>query len=343
MISFRFAVWAAAVLGVAAAGCRPASKSAAPAGPPPAKVRTENDLTSITLTPEAERRLGIETAPIERKPVSRRRVLGGELLLPLGRMPEQTNSGPSIYSLFPAMTPLDLVRVAETQVAADGQIKAAQVELESARVTLSRAEILLANKAGAQRAVDDARAQVTLAETALATAKERRALLGAPLFDVVNRAALWVRVPLYAGDLDRIDRTAPATVTVLGGGTNEARLARPVTVPFAGGGLGATVDLYYEMERAGTALQAGQKVSVGVPLQGAQDSLTAPAAAVLYDIHGGTWIYENSAPQSFTRRRVSVRAVQDGVAQLARGPKEGTRVVTAGAAELFGTEFGSGK
>ena len=43
------------------------------------------------------------------------------------------------------------------------------------------------------------------------------------------------------------------------------------------------------------------------------------------------------------RRPVEVRDVVDRVAVLARGPAPGTRIVTAGAAELFGTEFGPGK
>ena len=80
-----------------------------------------------------------------------------------------------------------------------------------------------------------------------------------------------------------------------------------------------------------------------MPLQGEDESLVAPAAAILYDIHGGTWVYESTAPHTFTRRRVSVRWVSDGTAVLQRGPQAGAKVVTAGAAELLGAEFGVGK
>jgi hypothetical protein len=45
----------------------------------------------------------------------------------------------------------------------------------------------------------------------------------------------------------------------------------------------------------------------------------------------------------FVRRRIEVEDVIGAVAVLSRGPKPGTRVVVAGAAELFGTEFGPGK
>jgi hypothetical protein len=36
-----------------------------------------------------------------------------------------------------------------------------------------------------------------------------------------------------------------------------------------------------------------------------------------------------------------LRHVTEGLAVLARGPSTGTQVVTAGVAELFGTEFGA--
>ena len=103
------------------------------------------------------------------------------------------------------------------------------------------------------------------------------------------------------------------------------------------------MELFYEVENADSKLRPGEKVSVALPLEGETESSVVPAAAVLYDIHGGTWVYENTAPQTFIRRRVEVRFVNKGDAVLSRGPKPGIKVVTAGVAELFGTEFGIGK
>src|SRR6185503_10582032 len=149
----------------------------------------------------------------------------------------------------------------------------AQVQLEATKVALARAENLVANKSGTQRAVDEARAQVQLAETALQTARQRRALLGAPLFDAVRQEVLWVRVPVYAGDLDQIDRTAPASVGSLGNGTNKLqRAARPVGVPFSSAAAPATVDLFYELDNADGKLRSGQKVTATLPLQGEAES-----------------------------------------------------------------------
>ena len=56
--------------------------------PPPAKVANpvkEADFSSVTLTPEAESRLAIQTAPVEEREVQRVRVVGGEVVAPPGR------------------------------------------------------------------------------------------------------------------------------------------------------------------------------------------------------------------------------------------------------------------
>jgi hypothetical protein len=70
--------------------------------------------------------------------------------------------------------------------------------------------------------------------------------------------------------------------------------------------------------------------------------LVVPYSAVLYDAKGGTWVYANPAPLAFVRERVTVDFIQADQAVLTAGPPKGTRVVTVGAAELYGTETGAG-
>src|SRR5262245_6574419 len=56
--------------------------------PGPASVENrvkEMDLTTIKLTPQAERRLGIELAAAERKSLARPRRIPGEVMIPPGR------------------------------------------------------------------------------------------------------------------------------------------------------------------------------------------------------------------------------------------------------------------
>jgi len=68
-----------------------------------------------------------------------------------------------------------------------------------------------------------------------------------------------------------------------------------------------------------------------------------PYSSILYDMYGSAWVYQNTEPQVYVRRRVELNYVLDELAILTRGPAVGARVVSAGAAELFGTEFGVGK
>jgi hypothetical protein len=69
-------------------------------------------------------------------------------------------------------------------------------------------------------------------------------------------------------------------------------------------------------------------------------SSAVPAAALVYDKNGGTWVYTNSQPLTFVRERVTVARIEGDLAVLQSGPAPGTAVATVGAAELLGTEYG---
>jgi multidrug efflux pump subunit AcrA (membrane-fusion protein) len=166
----------------------------------------------------------------------------------------------------------------------------------------------------------------------------------APLFDLVRLDPVWIRVPLFAGDLDRVDRRGRARVTPLGAPeTASGELVQPVTAPPSADVTTASVDLYYAAPNARGAWRPGQRVSVRVPLSSPQRSLTVPRAAILHDAQGGTWVYEARPERVFVRQRVSIVDLVGDVAVLDKGPSPGAAVVIVGAAELFGVEFGVGK
>ena len=77
--------------------------------------------------------------------------------------------------------------------------------------------------------------------------------------------------------------------------------------------------------------------------KGTENAIVVPHSALLNDIHGGTWVYVRTAPHVFARRRVEVQDVVNNLVLLSRGPDVNTPVVTNGAAELYGVEFGVGK
>ena len=68
-----------------------------------------------------------------------------------------------------------------------------------------------------------------------------------------------------------------------------------------------------------------------------------PYAAVYYDLNGATWVYTNPSPLTFVRASITVDSITGDMAVLSKGPPVGTSVVTVGATELYGTEFGVGQ
>ena len=69
--------------------------------------------------------------------------------------------------------------------------------------------------------------------------------------------------------------------------------------------------------------------------------LEIPYASLVYDGAGKTWVYTAPEPRTFIRAAVTVDKITGDKVQLSSGPKAGTEVVSVGAAELFGTEFGT--
>jgi hypothetical protein len=70
-------------------------------------------------------------------------------------------------------------------------------------------------------------------------------------------------------------------------------------------------------------------------------SLELPYGALIYDAAGKTWVYTSPEPRTYIRAAVTVDRITGDKVQLRTGPAAGTDVVTMGAAELFGAEFGT--
>ncbi len=364
----------------------------------PAKVDNggvkEGDLATVTLTPKATERLGIQTSEVEWTEVGKANSFAGEVVIPPGRALTATTPLAGTLSAPEGGLPLPGTRVRKGQVmfrlvpmlapqrdlriSVEAEVASATTRLEAAKARAARADQMLRDRVGSARAVEDANQELELAKTALVAAQQKleqvnRAPLqgdssitipapqsgvlrlihaaagqsvsaGAALFEVANIDTVWVRVPIYAGDLASVTRNAPARIRALNSSAaSPARVARPVPAPPSADPLASTVDLFFELSNGDPPLRPGEKVDVAVPSTGTQRGLRVPSQAIVYDINGGTWVYENTGPNRFTRRRVQLQQVSGNAALLSHGPKPGSKVVTAGAAELFGTEFGPGK
>lgn len=72
-------------------------------------------------------------------------------------------------------------------------------------------------------------------------------------------------------------------------------------------------------------------------------SRTIPYGALLYKADGSTFVYTQPEATTFVRHPVTVERVDGDRVVVTNGPAAGTPVVTDGAAELWGVEFGVGK
>jgi len=295
---------------------------------------------------------------------------------------QAVTKGQPILQLLPMLTPEGRVSVASAKIEAEGQVRTVQAALDAAQIALDRATRVFQSDAGSKRAVDEAQAQVDLAKKSLEAATARKSLLdkvagevaqgtaapltieapdngllrnlsvqpgqnvpsGAALFELVNLDQVWVRVPIYVGDLPTVNTSVDAQIADLTAKFGERqRTAKPAIAPPMANAAAGTVDRFYEIDNRRSRFSPGQRVAVKVPLNDETESLVVPWSAIVHDIYGGTWAYEQIADDTFARRRVEIRFVDGDVAVMSKGPPRGTKIVAAGAMELFGAESGFSK
>lgn len=307
-------------------------KPSKPASAPPAHAETiahETELLRITLTPEAQRRIGLATERVASATAAPARQVAGEIVVP-----------PVTASGIPTGSITDLRLIGAQQAAADGQVAQAAAQVRLARIALTRADALVREEAGSIRVRDEATAALATAQAALTAARQQRALLGPSVSAMGEQVRPWVRVSVFASDIAAIRRGEPATIRPIGDGS-AARVARAMQAPPSANSVAGTIDLFYAIDNHDRAYRVGQRVAVDLPLAGQVEGLSVPASAIVRDIHGGEWVYRRTAKDQFVRQRVEVASEAGGRALLARGLTPDAEVVTVGAAELFGTEFGA--
>jgi len=287
----------------------------------------ETELLRVTLSPDAERRLGVRWVRV------------GAVVI----QGEQTVQGEVVAAPLAGGLPLaasgDLAVVAANQARADGDVARARAELEVAQKAFARADALVREEAGSVRARDEADAARGVARATLSAAEAQRAQLGPAVARLGTSRALWVRAAVFSADAAGVDRKAPAQVRDLAAGA-QTSLAAPVAGPPGANAAAGTVDIFYALPTS-TPLRIGQRVAVDLPTGRRMSGLTTPAAAILRDIYGGEWVYVRTADRTFERRRIEVAGLQGASALVSRGLSSGDDVVTDGAAELFGVEFGA--
>lgn len=127
-----------------------------------------------------------------------------------------------------------------------------------------------------------------------------------------------------------------AVLLAVGAGTSKQPLSAEAGEP-------ATVEPIEGSDLSRVRLTAAAAERLGirtapVELRGANRKVI-PYDAVLYAPAGNTFTYTSPEPLVFVRHAIRVDRITGDRAVLSSGPPVGTKVVTVGSQELFGTEY----
>jgi hypothetical protein len=120
------------------------------------------------------------------------------------------------------------------------------------------------------------------------------------------------------------------------GSTTSAKTPPPKgpTVKQEPGGVKSITLQEIEVKRLGIEIAEVSKTDAGI---------TMPYASLLYDPTGKEWAYKSDGGTSFVRTPLKVKTIEGDKVILAEGPPAGTKLVTKGAVQLYGIDFGVGK
>lgn len=161
---------------------------------------------------------------------------------------------------------------------------------------------------------------------------------------MASSGPLVVRVPVTPSELRSIAQDAPARILPLQGGKNGMPISAKSMSKMPIDPDAAKVDLVYAVAGTKHDLVPGQRVTVEVTRAGSGERRKiVPYSSLIYDARGTVWVYTNPESLVYVRDRVEVDFIQGEDAYLTDGPALGTKVVSVGAAELYGAETGIGK
>jgi len=162
-----------------------------------------------------------------------------------------------------------------------------------------------------------------------------------------NQDTLWLRVSLNESMQQMVDRSAPVRIRDIDDKEDDDAneiLGEPDDDREDEDADENYTTLYYKVNDAKHRYSEGQRLLVEIPLVGnGEIHKKVPYSAVIYGVHGETWVYTNPEPLVFVREPIVIDYIHEDWAILSEGPAAGTDIVIVGGTELFGTETGVSK
>lgn len=151
----------------------------------------------------------------------------------------------------------------------------------------------------------------------------------------------WVLVSLSRGEWRRLVKDAPARILPLAtrDAFEEDILVEPCGMEPVEDMKRSMLKLYYKVPSEDKRLSLYERVRVELKILGSDEKRkVVPYSAVYYDATGTAWVYVNTKPLVFERKRIAIERVIGDMAVLTDCPPIGTKVASVGAALLYGAE-----
>jgi multidrug efflux pump subunit AcrA (membrane-fusion protein) len=287
----------------------------------------ENALNTITIAPAGVKSLRIKLAGVTSENVV------VESLYPAKILPA-SGAGDFIIT-DESFTPTSKHAIAQKQIAADEKIDIQKARLDEAKKSLARVEKLARENISSQREVEQQQSLVATAQASLDAAIKERRLLD------VDSSQFVALVKIYAGDISNIDTQAAVRIVDPNGSAKNINL---IATPGGAKSFseGAVINLIYKLPPNPPNVSAGQSAGALVKTKDSGRFLCVPGNSIITDIYGNDYVYIKVAENTYARKRVEVRQRLGDKAVISKGLKGDEEVVTDGAAEVFGAEFGFG-
>ena len=154
-------------------------------------------------------------------------------------------------------------------------------------------------------------------------------------------AGAWIKVMLSEEEWDRVDQSAPARILPLATRPDLPKevFATASKIPPTRDVIRTMLLAYYKVNGDDNGLKINDRMRVELTLKGNDQTHTVmPYSALYYDGKGVPWVYIESKPGTYERRRVEIERIVGDDVLLKSGPPVGTSVATVGATFLFGAE-----
>lgn len=286
---------------------------------------------------------------------------------------DQVKAGQTLFKIKPVVTPETRLSLLTNLSDTEGQLKSSHEQVAANRLVFNRAKQLWLQHVGSQKSVDDAQANLAIAETNLNTIKQKQALLKQAVADgasgvyeikaakegVITLLNFTSGQLLGAGSqLLDIGSTNQLLVTVFVPQAqiknlqlNDAWIAdrdisdqdiplKTILLPLEADMQTGMRKVLYVASNMGS-LAAMQKISVHIlEREPARMALGLPCSAIVVDMYGGEWIYLKEDETHFRRERVFVSDNNSNSCVVNKPHLQGSVVVSHGAQELFALETG---